>query len=403
MFGEREVRSAVRRARPLLGAGVLVIALVTAATGGDLPAVSFVWRLPAWLPPPLVPADNPMSEAKILLGRHLFYDKRLSADRTMACATCHQQARAFTDGRARPVGVTGAVHPRNTMSLTNVAYLPVLTWANPLVTTLEQQVLLPMFGETPVEMGMAGREGEVFARLATEPRYPPLFQSAFPERGGAITLETVTRALAAFERTLISAGSPYDRYRYGGEPSAISESARRGESLFFSERLECFHCHGGFNFTDSLVHVRKPLAEFGFHNTGLYNIDGRGAYPPDGTGLTEQTGRPEDMGRFRTASLRNVSLTAPYMHDGSVATLREAIAHYSAGGRTIHSGPYAGDGSRSPLRSPVLPGFRLTEEETLDLLAFLESLTDVEFVQDPRNADPWPSSPGAGIPRGGNR
>ncbi|HTY79982.1 MAG TPA: di-heme enzyme [Candidatus Bathyarchaeia archaeon] len=350
-----------------------------------------------------MPADNPMSEARILLGRHLFYDPRLSAGQTMACATCHQQARAFTDGRARPTGVTGAVHPRNAMSLTNVAYLPVLTWANPLVTSLEQQALLPIFGETPVEMGMAGREGELFARLAAEPRYPPLFQAAFPERGGAITLETITRALAAFERSLISARSPYDRYRYGGESSAISESARRGESLFFSERLECFHCHGGFNFTDSLVHARKPLAEFSFHNTGLYNIDGRGAYPHDGTGLMEHTGRPEDMGRFRTASLRNVALTAPYMHDGSVATLREAIAHYAAGGRTISSGPHAGDGSRSPLRSPFLPGFRLAEEEIADLVAFLDSLTDLEFVQDPRHADPWPSSSGTDTPTGGNR
>jgi len=371
-------------------AGSLLAGSVTAVTGGDEPVSGFAWHLPAWVPPPLVPADNPMTAAKVELGRHLFYDRRLSGDGTIACATCHQQAKAFTDGRPRPAGITGELHPRNAMALTNVAYLPVLTWANPLITQLEQQALLPLFGETPVEMGMAGREAEMFARLAAEPRYPVLFRAAFPDQSGAITLETVTRALAAFQRTLISARSPYDRYRYGGEPAAISESAKRGEGLFFSERLECFHCHGGFNFTDSLVHSRKPFAEFGFHNTGLYNLDGRGAYPSDNTGLIEHTGRPEDMGRFRTPSLRNVALTAPYMHDGSIASLREVVAHYAAGGRTVPSGPFAGHGSRSPLRSPFLPGFRLSEQEITDLLAFLESLTDTEFVQEPRFRDPWP-------------
>ena len=369
---------------------VAVLLLAGSASGAEQQASAFHWELPAWLPPPLVPADNPMSKAKVELGRRLFYDRRLSGDGSMACATCHQQAKAFTDGRTRPAGISGEIHPRNAMALTNVAYLPVLTWANPLITRLEQQALLPLFGETPVEMGMAGREGEMFARLAVEPRYPALFKVAFPERNGSITLETVTKALAAFQRTLISARSPYDRYRYSGEPAAISESAKRGEGLFFSERLECFHCHGGFNFTDSLVHSRKPFAEFGFHNTGLYNLDGRGAYPSDNTGLIEHTGRPEDMGRFRTPSLRNVALTAPYMHDGSIASLREVVAHYAAGGRTVPSGPFAGHGSRSPLRSPFLPGFRLSEQEITDLLAFLESLTDTEFVQEPRFRDPWP-------------
>lgn len=340
------------------------------------------WHLPVWLPAPTVPADNPMSEARVELGRHLFYDKRLSRDGSMSCATCHEQSRAFADGRVTPFGITGERHPRNAMSLANVAYLPVLTWSNPLLTRLEHQALVPLFGESPVEMGLAGAELELFARLAAEPAYPPMFSAAFPDRRGAIALDTITRALAAFQRTLISADAPYDRYRYGGDASAISASAKRGEALFFSERLECFHCHGGVHLTDNLIHSRKPFAEFAFHNTGLYDRDGKGAYPGDNIGLIEHTGRPEDMGRFRTPSLRNVELTAPYMHDGSIASLREVIDHYAAGGR-----------ARSALTSAFLPGFKLTHQETDDLLAFLLSLTDRGFVANPRFANPWKTGP----------
>jgi cytochrome c peroxidase len=369
----------MRRALGLLLITAATFLLVTAAARTEQ---GYRWHIPAWLPPPLVPDDNPMAEAKVELGRRLFYDPRLSADGTMSCASCHEQARAFADARPTPSGVTGEAHPRNAMSLANAGYLPVLTWANPLLTRLEQQALVPMFGESPVEMGMAGREQALFDRLRHEPVYPPLFRAAFPEREGVIDLGTITKALAAFQRALVSAGSPYDRYRYGGEPNAISASAKRGEALFFSERLECFHCHGGVHLTDSLVHARKPFAEYAFHNTGLYDRDGKGAYPADNTGLLEHTGRAEDMGRFRTPSLRNVELTAPYMHDGSIATLEEVVAHYEAGGR-----------ARGPNTSSFLPGFRLSAGEHQDLVAFLKSLTDRDFVSDPRFADPWKASP----------
>jgi cytochrome c peroxidase len=356
--------------------------LATTASGEPVPA--FDWGIPAWLPPPLVPADNPMSRSKVELGRHLFYDKRLSADGTMACASCHEQARAFTDGRPTPVGVTGEPHPRNAMSLANVGYFAVLTWSNPLLTRLEQQSLVPLFGEAPVEMGLAGSERKLFETLAADPAYPARFRDAFPEQSGAINLATITKAIAAFERTLISARSPYDRFRYEGRGEAISPAAKRGESLFFSERLECFHCHGGVHLSDNLVHSRKPFAEFGFHNTGLYNVDGRGAYPAGNVGLVEHSGRPGDMGRFRTPSLRNVALTAPYMHDGSIATLEEVLSHYAAGGR-----------ARSGLTSEFLPGFKLSDDERADLVAFLVALTDREFIADPRFSNPWTSGPNA--------
>lgn len=359
-----------------------------------LAASTFDWGLPAWVPEPVVPADNPMSAAKVELGRHLFYDPRLSANQQMACATCHHQDKAFTDGLARSPGITGESAPRNAQSLANVAYMPVLTWANPLLTELEVQALIPLFGEHPVEMGMAGREQELFERLGADPQYQRLFRAAFPAEAqqGAqalFSLSTLTKALAAFQRTMLSFDSPYDRYRYGGQPDAISPAAKRGEELFFSERMECYHCHGGFLFNDNIRHSRLPFPELGFHNTGLYNTDGRGSYPKGHEGLQEITGRSDDHGLFRTPSLRNVAVTAPYMHDGSIPTLFEVIrGHYAVAGRAGSTAKGA-----SPLRSAFIEGFEITDEEINDLIAFLESLTDTDFLTRPSLSNPFQQQP----------
>ena len=367
------------------------VALVVAwclLTGSALDRYS--WQLPAWVPIPTVPADNPMSEAKVELGRHLFYDKRLSADQSMSCATCHQQDKAFTDGLSVAEGVTGQKGARSAMALANVAYLPVLTWSNPNLTALEVQALVPMFGEHPVEMGMAGREKEMFARLQANPIYQRLFAQAYPAeaRQGLdvlYSLATVTRAIASFERSLLSFDSPYDRYTYGGQKNAMSASALRGEALFFGEKMECYHCHGGFNFTDNIQHSKLPFAEKGFHNTGLYNVDGKGAYPKANPGIRELTGDADDEGKFRTPSLRNVALTAPYMHDGSIPTLTAVIRdHYAVSGRAARSAKGA-----SPMRSSLIAGFELTNQEVSDVVAFLNSLTDESFVRNPKHADPW--------------
>lgn len=362
-----------------------VAALLTAASQ---PAGQYQWDLPPGFPMPRVPADNPMSAAKVELGRHLFYDRRLSGNETISCSTCHIQAFAFSDPRPRPIGITGEVHPRSSMSLANVAYAPVLTWANPTQRRLENQALVPMFGETPVEMGLAGKEAVLLDRLRAEPRYQALFPAAFPGDRDPISVPNVTRALASFQRTLLSGRSAFDRYQ-AGDTAALSPAARRGAALFNSERLECFHCHGGFNFTGSMDFEGKGFPEVEFHNTGLYNIDGRGGYPAPNTGVHEITGNPEDMGRFKAPTLRNVEVTAPYMHDGSIPTLEEVVEHYRTGGRTIASGPHAGVGADSPLVSPFVPGFAITDQEKADLIAFLRSLTDRSFLEDPRFADPW--------------
>jgi cytochrome c peroxidase len=360
--------------------GACALALLAAACAVLAADSAYDWKLPAWAPKPLVPADNPMSRAKAELGRYLFYDRRLSVNGSTSCATCHQQARAFTDGAAHAVGATGARHPRGSMSLANAAYNPVLTWANPAEHALETQALVPMFGTGPVEMGLAGREPEIRRLLAGDPLYARLFRAAFAQDPDPYTIVNLTRAIASFERTLTSFDSAYDRYRYGGQVDAISAAAKRGERLFFSERLKCFHCHGGINFTDTVAHERLEQPQVAFHNTGLYNLDGRGAYPPGNTGVMEISKDPRDMGKFRAPTLRNIAVTAPYMHDGSIATLEEVIAHYARGGR-----------AGGPLRSQFIEGFAIGADETQDLIAFLRSLTDPGFLANPAFADPRPT------------
>lgn len=332
-----------------------------------------------------------MSAAKVELGRHLFYDTRLSSTGTFSCATCHQQARAFADEKPQGVGVTGQVHRRGAMSLANVAYLPVLTWANPTVRRLEEQALVPMFGTEPVELGLRRDAPAFLGALKQEPVYQRLFPEVFAADAEPISIVNITRAIAAFERTLLSGRSPYDRYRTTLVESAISPAAHRGQDLFFSDRVGCFNCHAGFNFTQPVDFVGRASVEVAFHNTGLYNLDGRGAYPEPNTGVYAVTGDPADMGRFKAPTLRNIAVTAPYMHDGSLRTLDDVLSHYQAGGRTIGLGPQRGNGSRNPLKSRFVTGFTLTSEERDDLLAFLDSLTDQSFLTDPRFANPWPA------------
>ena len=366
--------------------GVLIALLAAPPTAAGAPA--WEWRIPNWAPRPLVPADNPMTAEKVELGRYLFYDKRLSIDGTMACATCHRQKSAFTDGRRQAVGATGETHPRNAMGLANIAYFSVLTWADPGLTALEIQALTPLFGEHPIEMGLAGRKESMLRLFGRDPRYERLFRAAFAD-DDPFSITNLTRALAAFERTLVSFNSPWDRYRHAGIRDAISAPAKRGAALFFSERLACFHCHGGINLTDAVMHERLAKPELGFHNNGLYNLGRRGAYPAENTGTFAHTGKAEDMGLFRTPSLRNVAVTAPYMHDGSIASLGEVIDHYAAGGRTIHTGPNRGVGAKNPHKSMFIAGFRLSAREKADLIAFLESLTDRTFLENPAHADPF--------------
>jgi cytochrome c peroxidase len=246
-----------------------------------------------------------------------------------------------------------------------------------------------MFGDDPIELGL-GSEAALEARLRDIPTYQELFDAAFPTDADPITTRAVVQALAAFERTLISGRSAFDRYLYDKDSKALSAAAQRGYELFSSEKLECFHCHVGFNLSDHVNYAGKAFFDRPYHNTGLYNIDGEGAYPAPNTGIYSVTGEAADMGRFKAPSLRNIAVTAPYMHDGSIATLSEVLDHYAAGGRTIASGEFAGNGSLSPLKSNLIAGFELSDDERASVLAFFESLTDLEFLSDERFSDPWP-------------
>lgn len=358
-----------------------------AGVAADTGAETWVWNLPKGFPRPRVPADNPMTPAKVELGRYLFYDTKMSVNGESSCATCHKQELAFTDGKPVGVGATGEKHSRGAMSLVNIAYSAALTWSNPQLHNLEQQALTPMFGEHPVELGL--REGDGFLpALRSEPRYRQMFARAFPGTADPITIGNVTKAIASFERSIISARSPYDRYHYDRDDTAVSDSAKRGEVLFFNQHLSCFRCHGGFNFSgDSVAEGRQREVEF--HNTGLYNVSGENSYPAPNAGIFEFTRNRADIGKFKAPTLRNIAVTAPYMHDGSIATLEGVLDHYAAGGRTIQSGPNAGIGHNNPNKDPLIGGFELSATDRQDLIAFLQSLTDEPLLHDPRFANPW--------------
>jgi cytochrome c peroxidase len=378
----------------VIGALVVIVgsAFSRAVVSAQDPA--FQWNIPAPFPKPHVPADNPMNIAKVELGRRLFYDTRLSVNGKQSCASCHQQELAFTDGKAQSVGTMGATHPRGSMSLANIAYNPRLTWANPYSRLLEDQALVPMLGTDPVELGMTGVEPRILQEINRDTLYQRLFPEAF--RGASIprdslfSITSIVRAIAAFERTIVSLTSPYDRYRFGGDTNAISASAKRGEVFFFSgQKGGCFQCHGGWNFNGAVRYEGRTDVDAGFFNTGLYNVAGATSYPVTNTGLHALTGNLRDVGRFRAPTLRNIAVTSPYMHDGSVKTLGEVLDHYAAGGRTIRSGANAGEGRNNPNKAPNVRPFPLSAQDKQDVIAFLETLTDSAFLRDPAYANPW--------------
>jgi cytochrome c peroxidase len=327
----RRTRIGFAAAGLLLGAAF--IACASAADAGE-----WRWELPRGFPEPAVPADNPMSADKVALGARLFADTRLSVTRRHSCASCHDPARAFTDGLARSRGATGATLPLNAPTLLNAAYNPSLGWRDSGIKSLEQQMRGPLFNEHPPELGLAGREAEVERSLSGDASLVAGFAAAFPDDPGPVTMDNAIRAIAAYERTLISASSPFDRYVFAGEHEALSPAQKRGMAIFFSDRGGCARCHGGINFAGAWL------------DRG--HVDARASFADAGTGET-----------VRVPTLRNLAVTAPYMHDGRFATLDAVLDHYE----TLAADP----GSDERLRRPLL-----TSEERSDLQVFLRSLSD---------------------------
>jgi cytochrome c peroxidase len=382
-----------------LAAAALVLGLAAACGGGGSGGVTVVdttaassgswrWDLPSHFPIPKVPADNPMSAQKVALGRFLFYERKLSGTGTFSCASCHQPERAFSDGRLQAVGSTAQLHPRHTQGLGNVAYHSTLTWANSALSSLEQQMEVPLFGTNPVEMGINdANKARVLQSIKDTALYVEKFKAAFADEAEPIHWNNIKKSIASFERSLISARSRYDQHLQG--QAVLTAQEQRGLQLFFGEKAECFHCHGSFNFNDQSVHASSRAQPTPFHNTGLYNVGGTGAFPIPNRGLFEQSGVASDMGRFRAPSLRNVEKTAPYMHDGTIATLEAVLDFYAAGGRNLTSGPHAGDGRLNPFKSSLISQIQLTQADKADLVAFLKTLTDEAFITSLQHADPF--------------
>lgn len=303
-------------------------------------AAGYDWQLPRGFPEPAVPADNPMSEAKVALGRRLFFEPRLSVTGEFSCASCHAPERAFSESRKVAVGATGQALPLNAMALVNVAYNVSYGWAKPSLRSLEAQMLEPLLNEHPVEMGMKGREQTVMNDLAKDASYGQAFAAAFPE-DSALKFDHLVKAIAAFERTLISGHSAFDRYVFEADHGALSDAARRGMDLFFAREIGCANCHSGFNFAGNWRDAQGATGEPSFASNGT----------------SQQS--------MRVPTLRNVAVTSPYMHDGRFATLEAVLDHYS------HPGKDA-DARLHPVK--------LSGTQRRDLIAFLNSLTDTRFI-----------------------
>jgi len=275
-----------------------VLALSRAQAGN-----SYEWKLPRGFPEPAVPADNPMNEAKVALGRQLFADTRLSGTGGYSCQSCHAPGRAFTDGLPRSRGATGETLPLNAPTLLNAAYNASLGWSDARVRTFEQQMRGPLFNEHPVELGLAGREMALERSLLGDPALVRAFGAAFPDESQPLTIDNMIRAIAAYLRTLLSASSPFDRYVFAGDHDALDAVQKRGMQLFFSARSGCSTCHAGINFANAWIDSEHTSATPVFADTGT--------------------------GQFvRVPTLRNLAVTAPYMHDGRFATLDAVLDHY---------------------------------------------------------------------------
>jgi cytochrome c peroxidase len=319
---------------------LLLVALLV--PGSAHAATGFEWHLPRGFPIPFVPADNPMSVAKVALGGRLFFETRLSVTGRYSCASCHDPARSYTDGRARAVGATGDLVPHSAMTLINVAYNVSYGWQHPQTSSLEAQMRQPLFNRHPVEIGLGGREREVRAALSADAGYAQQFAAVF---GGAITTTRIIDAIAAFERTLIAGHSDFDAYVFDGEHTALSPPAKRGMALFFSRRIGCGGCHSGFNFSGNW--------------RDRDGLTGKASFADDGLGI----------GPVRIPTLRNIALTAPYMHDGRFATLDAVLDHYERVGK-LPSSAHGG------VRDPRLKAFSLKPEERAALKAFLAALAE---------------------------
>ena len=340
--GEKNIHAALSdsRARWSLILGLLLIC-VTTHQGMSQARAEFRLTLPLGLEADslVIPKDNPLTTEKVELGKLLFFDTRLSANETISCASCHMAPLAFTDGQPVSTGIHHQQGDRSAPTAINRVFSSVQFWDGR-AATLEAQSVGPFI--SPVEHGFPNHDALV-AKVKTIAGYHPLFEQAFGKM--PITVDLIGKALASFQRTLLSGNSPYDRFIHADEAGALSENAQNGFRVFLGKG-QCLRCHFGFNFTDEE-----------FHNLGVGWKQGEGD-----AGRYAVTKTPEDRGAFKTPTLREVARTAPYMHDGSQVTLRQVIDFYDRGG------------TPNPQLAPSITPLKLTEQEKEDLVEFLHAL-----------------------------
>jgi cytochrome c peroxidase len=301
--------------------------------------------VPEGFPVPVFPEGNELTPERWALGKRLFYDPIMSSDNSVSCASCHLPEMAFTDGKQFSEGVEGRLGTRNAPTLANVAYHPYYTREGG-VPTLEMQVLVPIQEHAEFDMNIL----DIAERLNADSGYVRECRAAYGREPDAFV---ITRSIACFERTILSGSSPYDQFLQG-KNAALTAAERRGMDLFFGEKTNCSQCHGGFNFTN-----------YAFENNGLYE-------DYSDPGRFRLTGKEEDRALFKVPTLRNVGVTVPYMHDGSLPTLEAVVEHYSLGGKN------------HPHKSGLVKPLGLTAAEKADLVAFLEALTDNDFLNNPK-------------------
>jgi cytochrome c peroxidase len=344
---------------------------------------------PLGLPPVPVPADNPQTSEKIALGDKLFHDARFSIDGTVSCATCHDGKKAFTDS---PLKTSQGHHKltgtRNAPTVINAAYFTTMFWDGR-SPSLEDQSQFPIVN--PVEMGLPDHE-PVLKIVREDPAYVEGFRKAFNKTGKDVTMEEVKKAIAAFERTIVSGDSPFDRWRFGGDRNAISEQAKRGFDVFVGQG-RCVSCHVVEQtqalFTDNKFHnigvginriqrdVPRLAGEFLKAKAAGADVDKAVLSDPKTSDLGRfaVTNSFDEIGGFKTSTLRNIALTGPYMHDGSLKTLKDVVKHYNEGGKS--------PGDTSPVNPYLSGGIRplnLSEQQMDDLVAFMETLTSPSFA-----------------------
>lgn len=302
-------------------------------------------EIPNGFPSVPFPEDNMFTTARWNLGKQLFFDRALSKDSSVSCASCHLPAFAFSDTTAFSRGSFQRSGISNSPSLSNIAYHPYYTRAGG-VATLEMQIAIPVQEHAEFDMNMV----ELTQRLASNPYYRQMAQTCYERSFDPFVL---TRALATFERSLLSGDSEYDRSVQHPSGNPLNALATKGRDLFFSNRTNCSSCHSGFNFTN-----------YQFENNGLYQNY-------SDSGRMRLTKLESDRARFKVPSLRNVALTAPYMHDGSLSTLEKVVHHYNSGGVNF------------PTKSPMVRPLHLSTEDERALVAFLYTLTDINFVTNP--------------------